>query len=103
MTSDAEFFEQLAALRTGYLADCRADAATMRACLADERFDEVRRLAHRMRGTGATYGFAALSTFGDGLESSAIARDVKRLLALLDDMDRWLAAADDGAAKKGTS
>ena len=103
MTNDAEFLEQLAALRRGYLVDCRADAATMRACIADGRFDDVRRLAHRMRGTGATYGFAPLSTFGDGLESSALARDVERLVALLDDMDRWLAAAADGAAKKGTS
>ena len=102
MTKDAEFLEQLAALQRGYLVDCRADAAKMRACTADQRFDDVRRLAHRMRGTGATYGFAALSTLGDGLESSAIARDVGRLVALLNELDRWLAAADD-RTKKGTS
>ena len=103
MTNDTEFLEQLAVLRRGYLVDCRADAATMRACVADGRFDDVRRLAHRMRGTGATYGFGDLTTLGAELESAASASDVGRLLALLDDLDRSLAAAADGAAKKGTS
>ena len=103
MSNDTEFLEQLAALRRDYLVDCRADAATMRACVADGRLDDVRRRAHRMRGTGATYGFAALTTLGGDLELSAAARDVYRLVALLDDLDRWLAAADDRAADKGPS
>ena len=103
MTNDAEFFEQLAALRRGYLVDCRANAATMRTCVADGRFDDLRRLAHRMRGTGATYGFGDLTTLGAELEGSASTSDAGRLLALLDDLDRWLAATADAAAKKGTS
>jgi HPt (histidine-containing phosphotransfer) domain-containing protein len=54
--------------------------------------EEARRLAHSIRGTGGSYGFARLSELGAVMESSAKAGDV-------DDVRRHLVELEDYLAR----
>lgn len=89
MTDDLD--RALAALQDGYLRDRRQDVQQMRAHLAAGRLAEVKRTAHRIRGTGTTYGFADLTRLGEALEAAAETGDADRTRARLDDLERWLA------------
>ena len=103
MPIDDKYLEQLEELRRAYLADRRLDATAMRTLVAGGRFDDVTRLSHRMRGSGATYGFAEVSVLGGNLESAAIANDAGRVNALLDNLDKWLTDAQGHATNEGDS
>jgi CheY-like chemotaxis protein len=75
MTSDA-FAEKLKAMRGKYLETVDADHATLAALLVrcDEGEDtealrsDIRNIAHRMAGTGGSFGFADISDWGKRLE-----------------------------------
>jgi signal transduction histidine kinase/DNA-binding response OmpR family regulator len=57
----------------GYLEKRRAEIAKYRAALAAGNFDEIRMLGHKLKGTGAGYGFPALTEMGARLEEQALA------------------------------
>jgi signal transduction histidine kinase/CheY-like chemotaxis protein/HPt (histidine-containing phosphotransfer) domain-containing protein len=59
----------------GYLEKRRADVAAYRTSLDAGDFDSIRKLAHKMRGTGAGYGFPKLTELGESLEKAAILSD----------------------------
>ena len=54
-----------------YLDARRQDAAEMRRFFEENQFDEVRRLAHNLKGNGACYGFDELSKLGAALEAAS--------------------------------
>lgn len=82
---------ELAALIPGYLAARRRDLATLRELLAQYRWEEIRRIGHRMKGTGRTYGLDEISRLGDALEVAAQATDVDAVGTLLDQLQTTLA------------
>lgn len=59
----------------GYLEKRRAEIPVYTDALAREDFDSIKRLAHKMRGTGSGYGFPVLTELGSVLEKAAIAGD----------------------------
>lgn len=76
----------LADLIPGYLAARRKEVATMQAALAASQFAEIVAIAHRLRGTGGTYGRPQLTVIGAALEAAAergdadaVARDLQWL------------------------
>jgi signal transduction histidine kinase/CheY-like chemotaxis protein len=73
-----------------YLAKRRADIALYRAALAANDFESIKRLAHKMKGTGSGYGFPALTGFGATLEKSAIAGDAARVAESLTELAVYL-------------
>ena len=81
---------ELAALRPDYLAARRRDLIMLRQLLAQQDWNEIRRIGHRMKGTGATYGFAEVSRLGDAIEIAAQSFDAGAMHTLLDRLDAVL-------------
>ena len=85
MDSQARFEERMRALRQGFVAGLPERLATMRAALRADDRATLQHEAHRLAGTGVSYGLPQLTSWG---------RDVERklkggapLLALIDDLD----------------
>ena len=70
----------------GYLEKRRADVASYRSALAAADFDSIRKLAHKMKGTGAGYGFQTLTDLGASLERAALDGNSTRVA---EDLDRF--------------
>lgn len=62
-----------------YLEKRRAEVAVYADALAREDFDSIKGLAHKMRGTGAGYGFPMLTEFGGAIEQAAKSRDAAQV------------------------
>lgn len=80
MSIDAD----LAALASGYLAARTQELAELKTHLTQRNFDAIRRCAHRVKGTGESYGFADLTDLAGKLESAAQAADETGVRILLD-------------------
>jgi CheY-like chemotaxis protein len=59
----------------GYLAARREEVPKLIALLAASDFKRIAHLAHCIKGTGTSYGFAHLSRIGAALEAAAVRRD----------------------------
>lgn len=112
MTSDA-FAERLKAMRGKYLETVQQDYTTLAALIArlDENEDteslrhDLQYLAHRMGGTGGSFGFPAISEAGKLLEEvlhyrKDAASEELRMLAwrLLDASDAALQSGEEGVS-----
>ena len=86
-----ELEAELAKLVPDYVAARRLELPLLRALLADHRFGEVGRIAHRMKGTGATYGLPEVTRLGSEIESAALAGNDREIRSLLDQLDAVLA------------
>ena len=82
---------ELTKLVPDYVAARRLELPVLRALLADHRLEEVRRIAHRMKGTGATYGLSEVTRLGSEIESAAQAGNEREIHELLDQLDAVLA------------
>ena len=72
-----------------YLENRRADIAKLTQALRDSDFETIRITGHNLMGSGAAYGFEAISEMGAGIESAAEAHDimgVQRCIAELQDL-----------------
>ncbi len=76
----------------GFLARKRADAGNLIAALERGDHEAVRRVGHKLKGEGASFGFVPVTEFGAALERSAAARDLsgarQAALALKDYLER---------------
>ena len=77
-----------------YLDKRRKEISQFRQALADQDFDSIRMLGHKLKGTGAGYGFAELTSIGTEIEKSALTRNVLDLLASLETLARYLDCVD---------
>ncbi|MGD0435460.1 MAG: ATP-binding protein [Bryobacteraceae bacterium] len=80
----------------GYLQKCRADVAVLRVAMDSRDYDKIRMLGHRLAGTGGGYGFQPITDIGGALEESALARDIARVSASIEDLDRYLKGVKAG-------
>jgi signal transduction histidine kinase/DNA-binding NarL/FixJ family response regulator len=62
-----------------YLDKRRAEIAKYRQALIEEDFETIRMLGHKLKGTGAGYGFEELTSLGGQIEKAAISRDAARV------------------------
>ena len=83
---------ELAKLVPDYVAARRLELPVLRALLTERRFDEIGRMAHRMKGTGATYGLPKVTRLGSEIESAALAADDRQIRSLLDQLETALAS-----------
>jgi len=81
-----------------YLARRREDLNALRAALAQDDFETVRVLGHRMKGSGAAYGFETLTRIGSELETMAMGRDLGGIRRLLDELSDCLQGIGPGAS-----
>ena len=63
-----------------FIANRRQDAKSLNEACAREDFQSVRKIAHRIKGSGGSYGFTAISELG-GEISKAAADGKQELLA----------------------
>ncbi|MBF0623508.1 MAG: Hpt domain-containing protein [Magnetococcales bacterium] len=75
----------------GYLKNRWNDVEAMRNALKQGDFESLRVLGHRMKGSGAGYGFDAITEIGRGVENAAktsqageIAQGIQDLVAYLE-------------------
>jgi HPt (histidine-containing phosphotransfer) domain-containing protein len=80
----------LRALIPTYLANRRQDIAEVGAALARDDWETIRRIGHRMRGSGAGYGFDGLTDRGRALEDAAQAQDAEAIRACVRDVTGYL-------------
>jgi signal transduction histidine kinase/DNA-binding response OmpR family regulator len=73
-----------------YLDKRRAEISTYRQALESSNFDAIRMLAHKMKGTGAGYGFPVLTDLGSALEAAAKRGDRDEIQIKLDEFDRYV-------------
>jgi HPt (histidine-containing phosphotransfer) domain-containing protein len=62
-----------------YLAERKREVAILRGFLELSDFDNIRILAHNMKGNGRSFGFPELTNQGGAMEHSARERDGKAL------------------------
>jgi CheY-like chemotaxis protein len=73
----AKFDERLRAIVPGYLEGRRRDILAVSAALEKGDYEQIRTVGHKMRGSGAGYGFADIMAIGQRLEFAAESRDAE--------------------------
>lgn len=86
VTIDAELGE----LVPRYLASQRTEAKRLATLVIAGQFEEVRRSAHRTKGSGAAYGFEQLTSLAEELEAAAAAETRELVEAKLDELTTYL-------------
>lgn len=63
--------KDLADLIPVFMKNRQKELETLRSALAEEDFEQLRQLGHRMKGVGHSYGFAQVSEIGQRIENGA--------------------------------
>ena len=66
------------------------EVESLRQALAKGDFEQLRQLAHRMRGVGGSYGFDYVTTLGQQIEQCARNGDAQALAKLVGDYADYL-------------
>jgi HPt (histidine-containing phosphotransfer) domain-containing protein len=77
-----------------YLQSKREDVEKLRRALAKKEYEAIHSLGHGMKGSGGSYGFHEITEFGKRLETTAKRQDADTLLALIEDLSRYLDSVD---------
>ncbi|MGA2600701.1 MAG: ATP-binding protein [Bryobacteraceae bacterium] len=78
----------------GYLDKRRKEIPQYQQALANQDFDTIRMLGHKMKGTGAGYGFEELTSLGGALEQAALRKDIPEIQTKLDEFARYVEAVE---------
>ena len=81
---------EIAALARDYLTGVRASLSSLRRDLEEGRPPEIADFAHRLKGTGAAYGFPVLTTLATKLETAAVSGDRAEVAACLSELENEL-------------
>jgi HPt (histidine-containing phosphotransfer) domain-containing protein len=87
-----EGFETLA---PRYLASRQKDVALLRELLGQSDFENLRRLAHNMKGTGTSYGFPDISRLGAAIEQASKNGDERELSEQITNLSACLSAVSE--------
>lgn len=73
-----------------FMSNRRKEIESLRAALAGSNFEEMRQIGHRMKGSGRSYGFAAISEIGKRIEEGARGSDGAAIAACLEEYGEYL-------------
>jgi hypothetical protein len=73
-----------------YLDKRRADLITLAAAVAEGNYEKVRVLGHNMKGSGAGYGFDAITEIGKSIELGAKRRSNGEIRTQIDALSEYL-------------
>jgi len=73
-----------------YLAKRKKEIAQYRQALENQDFETIRMLGHKLKGTGAGYGFAELTSLGSALEQAALRRDSSDVRTKVDELANYV-------------
>jgi CheY-like chemotaxis protein len=88
---------KLAARIPAFLQNRRQDVIVMLDALARNDFSTVERLGHSMRGSGATFGFQAITDIGTALEKEARSADPDASRKRIGELSTYLDRVESGA------
>ena len=73
-----------------FLKNRRDDVAGLRDAVARAEWETVRRIGHRLRGSGGGYGFDPITDLGAQLEAATEPPDAALVRTLIDDLATYL-------------
>jgi HPt (histidine-containing phosphotransfer) domain-containing protein len=73
-----------------YLENRQLDCILTGRLLAEGNLAEIKSLAHRMKGSGGSYGFDEISGIGEDLESAALAGDADGIRSAIERLRLYL-------------
>jgi HPt (histidine-containing phosphotransfer) domain-containing protein len=86
--------KDLADLIPSFMANRRKEIETLRTALSASDFDELRRLGHRMKGAGSSYGFDLVSMTGKTIEDAAQSADTDTIESSIATYEDYLAKVE---------
>lgn len=86
-----EIDQDLMPVVPGYLDGRRRDCAEIERLLASGNMESIKSLAHRIKGSGGSFGFDEISEIGEALELAAQAADAEGIRAAVDRLETYLA------------
>ncbi len=84
----------LKSLIPSYMANRKQDIETFQEALNSEDYHTIKSLAHQIKGSGAGYGFHALTDFGNDLEQYADDEDRSGIQECLHQMAHYINCID---------
>jgi HPt (histidine-containing phosphotransfer) domain-containing protein len=81
-------------LVTEYLERCRGGLPVLDAAIGQNHHEQVRVLGHRMKGTGAPYGFCRLTEIGAGIEQAATDQNGGALRRYAAELEEYLSRVE---------
>ena len=89
-TPRATVKRSLADLVPRYMRNRRDDIDAARTALARADFGAVKRIGHRLKGSGSGYGFHDITALGTQLEQASLQGDAITAARLIDALDSYL-------------
>ncbi|MBF0588958.1 MAG: Hpt domain-containing protein [Magnetococcales bacterium] len=86
--------EDLEDIVPGYLKNRHTEIPELRKALADRDFDTLRMLSHRMKGSGAGYGFDGITDIGREMELAAANNDSAGIEEQIAALENYLSRVD---------
>ena len=77
-----------------YLERCRSTFPLLQAAVDQNQHDRTRVLGHRMKGTGAPYGFSKLTEIGAEIEQAAGEQNRGALRRLVAELEQYLSRVE---------
>jgi len=81
---------EIADLIPGFLSNREKDVKTMKSCLKESNFEQIERLGHSMKGSGAGYGFDGISEIGEFIEIAGKEKDIEKIKEGIEDLIKYL-------------
>jgi len=77
-----------------YLQRRKEELLKLKNLILDENFDEIKRIGHKMIGSGSGYGFDFITEKGRELETSAINKDKEKIIKIIEQLEDYLSNLD---------
>jgi HPt (histidine-containing phosphotransfer) domain-containing protein len=77
-----------------FIDKCRAGLPALQTALAAAEFEILRVSGHRLKGTGAAYGFPPLTVIGASIEQAARGRDAGELQSRIAELEDYLGSVE---------
>jgi HPt (histidine-containing phosphotransfer) domain-containing protein len=81
---------EIADLIPGFLSNREKDIETMKSCLEEGNFEQIERLGHSMKGSGAGYGFDGISEIGKSIETAGKEKNTEKIKKSIKDLRSYL-------------
>jgi HPt (histidine-containing phosphotransfer) domain-containing protein len=90
--TSVEIDTELISVVPDYLDNRRRECRLIEELLADNRFNEIQSVGHRMKGSGGSYGFDEISEIGEALETAAHDSDAETIRSAVSRLEKYLAS-----------
>jgi HPt (histidine-containing phosphotransfer) domain-containing protein len=77
-----------------YLQRRKEELFNLKNLVLDENFDEIKKIGHKMIGSGSGYGFDFITEKGRELETSAINKDKEKIVKIIEQLEDYLSNLD---------